>query len=103
MRRVVKKLGSFPTLLLGIGLVIIGLSTLNYIVDSWWPFDVNRADLVRDTALFRVESTALLDAANWEIVFAFLAAVMVTLTGAVLPLVFILNRRFGRHPERNEQ
>jgi len=99
MRNVAQKLGALPTLLLGLGLLIIGLSTLNYIVDNWWPFDVARVDLVRDTALFRVDSTALLDAANSEILFAFLAAVLVTLTGAVLPLVFALNRRFGRRAE----
>ncbi len=102
MRKVVRKLGTLPTLLLGLSLLIIGLSTLNYIVDNWWPFDVARVDLVRDTALFRVDSTALLDAADLEILFAFLAAVLITLTGVVLPLIFILNRRFGRRAEGDD-
>lgn len=100
MRNAVQKMGVLPTLSLGAGLLFIGLSTINYIVDNWWLFDVERLDLLRDTALFRADSLALMDAANPEILLAFLAAVLISITGAVMPLAFILNRRFGRHTEQ---
>lgn len=89
------RLGVVPYLLLGASLLVVGLMTLNYIVDNWWPFNVARLDLVRAAALDRVDSASLLEAANSEIIVAFLAAVLITVTGLSLPLVFILNRRFS--------
>lgn len=95
MRSVTDRLGVIPSLLFGFSLFGLGLLALNFMVDSWWPFDVQRLDLIRDTALDRIDAPTLLAAANLEIVLAFLAAVLVAITGLVLPLVFFLNKRFG--------
>lgn len=88
--------GILLALVLGVALCAIGLLTLQYIVDDWWPIDVARLDLIRDTVLDRIDASTLLGAANGEVIVAFLAAVMVTLTGLVLPLAYFLNKRFGR-------
>jgi hypothetical protein len=91
----IKRLGVLPFLMVGASLLVIGLMAMDYIVDNWWPFDVARLDLVRATALDRVDAALLLEAANSEIIMAFLAAVLVAVTGLVLPLTFILNKRFA--------
>jgi len=93
MRDVVRRLGAIPFVLLGVGLVFLGLLALNHIVNNFWPFDVERLDLIRATARMQVDAAALLEAANLEILLAFLAAVMVAVTGLVLPLVYYLNKR----------
>lgn len=90
-----ERLGVLPSLLLGVLLTVIGVYTLDYIVNNWWPFDVTRIDLVRATALGRAEATDMMRAANMEIVMAFLAAVLITVTGVMLPLAFVLNKRFS--------
>lgn len=90
-----QKLGVFPSLLLGSGFVIVGLTALEQIVNNWWPFDVARLDLLRSTASGAVEAAAILEAANVEIVAAFLATVFIITTGAALPLAYVLNKRFG--------
>jgi hypothetical protein len=84
-----------PSSLLGAGLFFIGLVSLNHIVNNWWPFDVGRLDLVRETALDQAEATIILDSANPEIMLAFLAAVLLTVTGLMLPLTSYLNKRFA--------
>jgi ABC-type xylose transport system permease subunit len=94
------RLGVLPYLLLGTGLFIVGLMTIGYIVDNWWPFNVARLDLVRATALDRIDSASLLEAANSEILLAFLAAVVVGVTGVALPLAYILNERFSHFSKR---
>ena len=91
-----QRLGVLPAFILGITLFAFGLITLSYILNNWWPNDVSRLDLIRDTALGQAEATALLEAANTEILLAFLAAVLVTGTGIMLPLAHFLNKRFGR-------
>lgn len=88
-----RRLGAVPFVLLGLALLLLGLLALNHIVNSFWPFDVQRLDLIRATAQGQVDAAALLEAVNLEILFAFLAAVMVAVTGLVLPLVYYLNRR----------
>lgn len=93
MRDGVRRLGAIPFVLLGVGLVILGLLALNHIVNNFWPFDVERLDLIRATARMQVDAAALLEAANLEILLAFLAAVMVVVTGLVLPLIYYLNKR----------
>lgn len=93
MRDIVRRLGAIPFVLLGAGLVFLGLLALNHIVNNFWPFDVERLDLIRATARMQVDAAALLEAANLEILLAFLAAVMVAVTGLVLPLVYYLNKR----------
>lgn len=94
------KLGVFPSLLLGSGLFGIGLYTINYLANSWWPFDVARIDLVRATATGEAEAASILDAANGEIIIAFLAAILISVTGLALPLAYVLNKRFGSFTNR---
>lgn len=92
----IKKLGALPSLGIGVALLVIGLYTLNYLVNRWWPFDVTRIDLVRATAVGQADAASILDAANGEVIFAFLAAVLISVTGLALPLAYVLNKRFGR-------
>lgn len=90
-----RRLGVIPSLLLGTGLLVIGLLTMDHIVNNWWPFDVQRLDLVRAAALDRAEPASLLEAANSQIILTFLAAILVTITGLMLPLVYIVNKRLS--------
>lgn len=91
-----QKLGVIPYFIIGMILFGLGLMAVNEIINTYWPIDVQRLDLVRGVALDRVEATSLLQAANVEIILAFLAAVLVTITGLALPFAFFLNMRFGR-------
>ena len=99
MRNIFSKLGVLPALILGMGLFALGLITMNHIVDRWWPFDVARLDLVRATALGVADAGSLMGAANNEAIFAFLAAVMLAVTGICLPIAYFLNKRFGVHSD----
>lgn len=90
MSKTMSRLGVIPSLLLGAALLAVGLLALTHIVDNWWPFNVERLDLVRATAQERAEAALLLDAANVEIVLAFLGSSLVAVTGLVLPLAYIL-------------
>jgi len=58
---------------------------------------VVRLDLVRSTAQGQVEAASILEAANQEIIFAFLGAVLITVTGLALPLAYFVNKRFSRY------
>ncbi len=98
MNKLSSRLGAWIYLFLGIALFAIGLLSLDYIVNSWWPFDVARLDLVRDSALDSADSLAILDAADETILIPFLAGVMVCVTGLALPLAYVLNKRFGLTP-----
>jgi hypothetical protein len=89
------ELDVIPSFLLGAGLCFIGLVSLNHIVNNWWPFDVSRLDLVRATALDHADAGLILESANPEIMLAFLATVLLTATGLVLPLTSYLNKRFA--------
>ncbi len=95
MKKIFGRLGISPYLLLGLGLLILGLMAMNHIVDNWWPFNVERLDLVRATALGLVDPVSLMDAANTEIILAFLSAVLVAAIGLALPIAYFLNWRFG--------
>lgn len=97
--KILQRMGVFPYFLLGVALFIIGLLTVDYIVNNFWPFDVARLDLVRATALDRVDAPSLLEAANRELVFALLGAVLIAVTGLALPLAYVLNKRFGRYAD----
>jgi hypothetical protein len=90
-----------PFLVMGVGLFLIGLLSVNHIINSLWPIDVARLDLVRDTALYEAEVTQLLQASNAEIILAFLAAEAVAVTGLTLPLAYYLNKRFGHAPSQH--
>ena len=96
MKATIQRLGILPYLALGLSLTALGLMAMNHAVDNWWPFDVARLDLVRATALDRVDPAALMESANFDIVFAFLCAVVAAATGIALPVVYYLNWRFGR-------
>ena len=95
MNNLVQRFGAIPFILLGGALMVIGVLAMNYIVNSFWPVDVGRLDLIRDTALDRAEATSLLQAAEREIIIAFLAGLAVAVTGLALPLAYYLNKRFG--------
>lgn len=95
MKGFLNRLGVIPSLLFGLSLLGLGLLAINHIVDNWWPFDVERLDLVRATAQGTIDAPSLMAAANSEIILAFLAAVLVAVTGLVLPFVFFLNKRFS--------
>ena len=95
MERAVSRLGILLFLLVGVVLFLVGILSVNHIVNNFWPIDVERLDLIRDTAFGSVEATSLLRAANVEVILAFLAGVWIAVTGLVLPLAAILNLRFG--------
>lgn len=90
-----------PYLVIGVGLLLIGLLSVNHVVNNLWPIDVARLDLVRETALYEAEVTQLLQASNAEIIIAFLAAIVVAVTGLTLPLAYYLNKRFGQTPTQH--
>jgi hypothetical protein len=96
MVKFIARLGILPYLLVGAGLLLVGLLALDHITENFWPIDVARLDLIRLTALDEASATTLMSSANLEIVFAFLAAVLVAVTGFAMPLAFLINRRFGR-------
>ena len=95
MNDLFNRFGAIPFILLGGVLLLLGLLAMNHIMDNFWPIDVSRLDLIRDTALDRAEATLLLQAANQEIIVAFLAGVLVAVAGLTLPLIYFLNKRFG--------
>ena len=101
MERLRKRFKVLPFLVIGLGLLLIGLLSINHIINNLWPIDVARLDLVRDTALYEAEVTQLLRASNPEIIVAFLAAVVVMATGLTLPLAYYLNKRFGQAPSQH--
>jgi hypothetical protein len=101
MERLRKQFNVVPFLVVGVGLLLIGLLSMNHILNTLWPIDVGRLDLVRDTALNEAEVTQLLQASNTEIIVAFLAAAVVSVTGLTLPLAYYLNKRFGRAPSQH--
>jgi len=92
--------GLISSFVLGVLLFIIGLLAMEYIVDNWWPFDINRLDLVRAAAQGRVNASALLEAANYEIILAFLATVLTAVAGLILPIAYLLNQRFAAFTDR---
>lgn len=95
MERIVDRLGFLPLFITGVALFLIGILTINHIVNNFWPIDVGRLDLIRDTAFGEAEATSLLRAANIEVIFALLAGIWIAVTGLVLPLASFLNMRFG--------
>ncbi len=95
MKKPFERLGILPYLILGLGLIILGIMAMSHIIDNWWPMNVERLDLVRATALDQVDPASLMEAANTEIILAFLSAVLVAATGIALPITYFLNRRFG--------
>lgn len=99
MKKAFERLGIVPYLLLGLALLLLGILAMNHIIDNWWPMDVQRIDLVRATALDQVDPASLMEAANTEIILAFLSAVLVATTGLALPITYYLNLRFRPQTE----
>ncbi len=95
MNDLFNRFGAIPFIVIGGILLVLGLLAMNHIMDNFWPIDVSRLDLIRDTGLDRVEATSLMQAANQEFIVAFLAGVLVAVTGLALPLIYFLNKRFG--------
>jgi magnesium-transporting ATPase (P-type) len=72
---------------------------MEFVVNNWWPVDINRLDLVRAAAQDRTDAASLLEAANFEIILVFLATVLTAVTGLVLPISYLLNRRFAAYTD----
>ena len=87
------------SLILGALLVAIGLLAMEFVINNWWPIDINRLDLVRAAAQDRTDAASLLEAANFEIILVFLATVLTAVTGLVLPISYLLNRRFAAYTD----
>ena len=88
------------SVILGALLVALGLLAMEYVVNNWWPVDINRLDLVRAAAQDRADAASLLEAANFEIILVFLATVLTAVTGLILPISYLLNRRFATITDR---
>jgi len=88
--------GILPYLLLGAALTVAGLYLAVYIVDNFWPIDVNNVPLLREVALGQADAVSLLRAAHAELIVSFLLAMAATAAGLSLPIVYLLNRRFVR-------
>lgn len=94
------RFGFIAALVLGALLLVIGLLAMEYVVNNWWPIDINRLDLVRAAADGRADAAALLEAANFEIILVFLATVLTAVTGLALPISYLFNRRFTAYTDR---
>jgi hypothetical protein len=101
MKKLTSRFNIVPYLLIGMALFLLGLLTIRHIMDNFWPIDVMRLDLIRFVGQDQAGATQLLQAANSEIIIAFLAAVLVAVTGLALPLAYYLNKRFGRSDSRS--
>jgi hypothetical protein len=95
-----KRLGVFPLLIIGAGLTVIGLTALQYLVDKWWLFGEERADLAREALLGTIDAPTLVSAANTELIFAYLALIVITVGGAFLPAAYLVNRRFDHFADQ---
>ncbi|GJM41435.1 MAG: hypothetical protein DHS20C20_17170 [Ardenticatenaceae bacterium] len=72
---------------------------MEYVVNNWWPIDINRLDLVRAAVQDQADAASLLEAANMEIILVFLTTVLTAVTGLVLPISYLLNRRFAAYTD----
>ncbi len=95
MQRLFRRLGVLPVLLLSVGLFALGALAVDRVVNTMWLFDPSRLELVRATAQQRVDAGTLLAAANTEVLIAFLASVVVAVTGLVMVPFYYVNKRFN--------
>ncbi len=95
MQRLFRRLGVLPVLLLSVGLLALGALAVDRVVNTMWLFDPSRLELVRATAQQRVDAGTLLAAANAEVLIAFLASVVVAVTGLVMVPLYYVNKRFN--------
>ncbi len=94
------RFGFISAVILGALLIALGLLAMEYVVNNWWPIDINRLDLVRAAAEGRADAASLLEAANLEIILVFLATVLTAVTGLALPIAYLLNRRFTAYTDQ---
>ncbi|GJM40085.1 MAG: hypothetical protein DHS20C20_03670 [Ardenticatenaceae bacterium] len=94
------RFGFISSLVLGALLLAVGLLAMEYVINNWWPIDINRLDLVRAAAEGRADAVSLLEAANFEIILVFLATILTAVTGIALPISYLLNRRFTAFTDR---
>ena len=82
--------------IIGSALCAVGFLAINQILNSFWPIEVDRLDLVRAVALDQAEPSQLMRSANLEIILSFLAAILISVTGLMLPVAHFLNKRFSQ-------
>ena len=80
--------------------MVVGLLALQYLINTWWPFDTARIDLVRETATGSIDAATLLNASNFELLAAFLAAILIAVAGFTLPIAYLANERFNHFANR---
>jgi hypothetical protein len=51
-----QQLGVIPSLVIGAGLFVLGTLAAEQVTNTYWPFDVQRLDLVRSVALDRADA-----------------------------------------------
>lgn len=98
--KILQRMGVLPYLVLGIAMAFIGFSAWLYISNSFFPFNPDqRLDLVRSVGLDRADAATILEAASAELIFAFLSAIFLFVTGVALPFAYFLNNRFGKYAD----
>ena len=102
MQRFVRRLGVVPVLLLSAGLFLLGVLAVDRIVNTMWLFDVSQIDLARAVVQQRADAPTLLAAANDEVLVAFLASIIVAVTGLVMVPMYYVNKRFNPPGFRDE-
>lgn len=100
MQRFFRRLGVIPVMLLAAGLFLLGALAIDRIVNTMWLFDPNRLELARAVVQQRADAATLLAAANGEVLLAFMASVIVAVTGLALVPAYFLNKRFGPADQR---
>lgn len=101
MQRFFRRLGVIPVAVLAAGLCLLGALAINHIVNTMWLFDPNRLELTRAVVQQRADAATLLAAANGEVLLAFMASVVVAVTGLAMVPAYFLNRRFGPPDQRD--
>lgn len=102
MQRFVRRLGVVPVLLLSAGLFLLGVLAVDRIVNTMWLFDVSQIDLARAVVQQRADAPTLLAAANNDVLVAFLASIIVAVTGLVMVPMYYVNKRFNPPGFRDE-
>lgn len=95
MQSLFRRLGVVPVLLLSLGFFALGALAVDRVVNTMWLFDVSRIELARATVQQRVDAGTLLASANSEVLLAFMASVIVAVTGLVMVPVYYVNKRLS--------
>ncbi len=102
MQRIFRRLGVVPVLLLGLGLFVLGALAVDRVVNTMWLFDVTRVDLARLTVQERIDAGTLLAAARSEVLLAFMASVVVAVSGLAMVPIYYLNKRLAPAEQRDQ-